>query len=112
MSAAGPKGGDKAMSGATHHLRLPLDLAAVQALKVGDLVLLSGDITISIGLPTHQRMVQELAAGKALPVDLHGGAFFHLSAYLRDAEKSGDLPTALYMNPSTSTRYNLSLIHI
>ena len=97
------------MSGQTHRLRLPLDLAAVQALKVGDLVLLSGDITISIGLPTHQRMVQELAAGRALPVDLHGGAFFHLSAYLRDAKHSGDMPTALYMNPSTSTRYNASM---
>jgi len=97
------------VSGQTHRLRLPLDLAAVQALKVGDLVLLSGDITISIGLPTHQRMVQELAAGRALPVDLHGGAFFHLSAYLRDAEHSGDMPTALYMNPSTSTRYNASM---
>lgn len=97
------------MSAETHHLRLPLDLAAVRALKVGDRVLLSGDITISIGLPTHQRMVQELAAGNALPVDLRGGAFFHLSAYLRDADQAGELPRALYMNPSTSTRHDASM---
>lgn len=95
------------MTSKTHHLRLPLDASAVRALAVGDMVMLSGDITISIGLPTHQRMVQELQAGHALPLDLHGGAFFHLSSYVRDgAGDNGGSPQALYMNPSTSTRYN------
>ncbi len=89
----------------THHLQLPLDVAAVNELAVGDMVLLSGDITISIGLPTHKRMMQDLQAGHDLPLNLHGGAFFHLSAYLQDGV--GDQATeALYMNPSTSTRYN------
>jgi fumarate hydratase subunit beta len=87
----------------THHLRLPLDANAVRKLAVGDMVMLSGDITISIGLPTHKRMVSELKAGNALPLDLHGGAFFHLSSYIRDTDAG---PEALYMNPSTSTRYN------
>ena len=87
----------------THHLQLPLDAAAVRGLAVGDMVMLSGDITISIGLPTHQRMVSELKAGHALPQDLRGGAFFHLSSYIRDTDTG---PQALYMNPSTSTRYN------
>lgn len=87
----------------THHLRLPLDADAVRKLAVGDMVMLSGDITISIGLPTHKRMVSELKAGNALPLDLHGGAFFHLSSYIRDTDAG---PQALYMNPSTSTRYN------
>ena len=93
------------MTSRTHHLQLPLDTAAVNELAVGDMVLLSGDITISIGLPTHKRMMQDLQAGRDLPLDLHGGAFFHLSAYLIDG--AGDEATeALYMNPSTSTRYN------
>ena len=86
-------------------LDLPLDLDAVRALSVGDLVTLSGDITISIGLPTHQRMVKALQAGEALPVDLRGGAFFHLSSYVMDGP-DGSAAEALYMNPSTSTRYD------
>ena len=94
------------MTGKTHHLRLPLDAAAVRELAVGDMVMLSGDITISIGLPTHQRMVAELQAGHALPLDLQGGAFFHLSSYTRDGAGDNGSPRALYMNPSTSTRYN------
>ena len=93
------------MSGRTHHLQLPLDAAAVRELAVGDMVLLSGEITITIGLPTHQRMMRELQAGQALPLDLQGGAFFHLSAYIRDAANPAE-SQALYMNPSTSTRYN------
>lgn len=88
------------------HLTLPLDLDAVRALSVGDLVTVSGDITVSIGLPTHQRMVQSLQSGEALPVDLRGGAFFHLSSYLVDAPDKNSAPEALYMNPSTSTRYD------
>ena len=47
------------MTGKTHYLQLPLDPEAVRALAVGDMVMLSGDITISIGLPTHKRMVSE-----------------------------------------------------
>jgi fumarate hydratase subunit beta len=93
------------MSGQKHLLQLPLEAEAVHALAVGDQVFLSGDITISIGLPTHKRMAHDLTAGKPLPVDLQGGAFFHLSAYLREGPGQTDLK-ALYMNPSTSTRYN------
>ena len=93
------------MTGRTHRLQLPLDAAAVRELAVGDMVLFSGDITISIGLPTHQRMVRTLEAGQALPLDMRGGAFFHLSSYIRDGV-GGEDAQALYMNPSTSTRYN------
>lgn len=94
------------MTDNVHHLQLPLEAATVRALAVGDLVTLTGDITVSIGLPTHRRMAEDLAAGRPLPLDLSGGAFFHLSAYIRDAAREGDAPQALYMNPSTSTRYN------
>lgn len=94
------------MTGTLHQLQLPLDEATVRSLAVGDLVTLTGDITVSIGLPTHKRMAEDLAAGRPLPLDLSGGAFFHLSTYIRDAGQQGDAPQALYMNPSTSTRYN------
>ncbi|MCW8199387.1 fumarate hydratase [Verminephrobacter aporrectodeae subsp. tuberculatae] len=87
-----------------HALELPLAREQVRALAVGDMVTLDGVITVSIGLPTHQRMVQAVAHGdQALPVALRGGAFFHLSTCLRE---SRDGPQPLYINPSTSTRYN------
>ena len=58
---------------------------------------------MSIGIPTHQRMAQAVRQGEALPVDLQGGAFFHLSTYVREQDGSA---VPLYLNPSTSTRYN------
>lgn len=85
-------------------LQLPLSEAQARGLAVGDTVALSGDITVSIGLPTHRRMAEHATSGRPLPVDLAGGAFFHLSVYLEETD--GQLPSALYMNPSTSTRYN------
>jgi fumarate hydratase subunit beta len=87
----------------SHHMALPLAAAQVAELRVGDMVTLSGEITVSIGLPTHKRMAEAVACGEALPVDLRNGAFFHLSTCVRETP-SGPVP--LYMNPSTSTRYN------
>ncbi|MFY9509992.1 MAG: fumarate hydratase C-terminal domain-containing protein [Rubrivivax sp.] len=86
------------------HLTLPLSRAAVDDLALGEMVLVSGPVTMSIGLPTHQRMVAHLDAGTALPVDLHDGAFFHLSCFNREAPDGSH--EALYLNPTTSTRYN------
>lgn len=88
----------------THYLHLPLRAEDVTRLEIGDMVLISGQVTMTIGLPTHQRMVQMLDAGEALPVDLRDGAFFHLSCYNREAAAGGH--EALYLNPTTSTRYN------
>ncbi|WJF90037.1 fumarate hydratase C-terminal domain-containing protein [Paraburkholderia bonniea] len=84
-------------------LQLPLTRAQVLELRVGEMVRLSGDITVSIGLPTHKRMVASLENGEALPIDLRGGAFFHLSTYVQMTDQG---PVPLYLNPSTSTRYN------
>lgn len=86
-----------------HELQLPLSRDKARELAVGDMVTLTGEITVSIGLPTHQRMVQALIDGAALPIDLRGGAFFHLSTCVRETDAG---PVPLYMNPSTSTRYN------
>lgn len=53
----------------TRHLTLPLTEEAVWALNVGDQVILSGDIVTTIGMPTHQRLLDCLDAGEPLPVD-------------------------------------------
>src|SRR4051794_32158420 len=87
-----------------HTLHLPLDRAQVERLRVGDRVLLNGPVTMTIGLPTHQRMLDQLSQGAALPVDLRDGAFMHLSCFNREGEDGA--PEALYLNPTTSTRYN------
>lgn len=86
-----------------HHLRLPVDEGQVRDLQVGDMVTLTGAVTVSIGLPTHQRMATAARSGTPLPIDLKNGAFMHLSTYVR--EKDGQ-SVPLYLNPSTSTRYN------
>ncbi len=87
----------------THHLQLPLSEDAVRSLHAGDLVILDGAMTITAGLPTHQRIQQHLDSGTPLPVDLAGGALFHLGSYSRDTDTGFEV---LYMNPTTSTRFN------
>ncbi|WP_205995540.1 fumarate hydratase C-terminal domain-containing protein [Pseudolabrys sp. FHR47] len=93
------------MSGMVEHdLKLPLSDADVRALKVGDIVYVSGEIHSTAGIPTHKRMLECLARGEALPFDLKGGALFHLGSYnIEDAD--GGLKI-LYINPTTSTRFN------
>ncbi|MFC5499267.1 fumarate hydratase C-terminal domain-containing protein [Caenimonas terrae] len=86
-------------------LRLPLARADVDGLELGEMVLVSGRVTMSIGLPTHQRMVDLIDAGEPLPVDLRDGAFLHLSCFNRERE-DGTGHEALYLNPTTSSRYN------
>ncbi|MFM0605895.1 fumarate hydratase C-terminal domain-containing protein [Paraburkholderia sediminicola] len=86
-----------------HDLHLPLTRESVLDLKLGDMVRLSGEITVSIGLPTHRRLAEAVSEGSPLPVDLRDGAFFHLSTYV---DETVDGPVPLYLNPSTSTRYN------
>ena len=87
----------------THRLELPLTEETVRGLRVDDHVLLDGEIVITAGLPTHQRILDYLESGKALPIDLNGAAFFHLGSYSRDTDGVFDV---LYMNPTTSTRFN------
>lgn len=86
-----------------HELTLPLSPARVHDLRVGDMVTLTGAVTVSIGILTHKRLAEAARAGLAPPVDLAGSAFFHLSTYVRE-QNGTSIP--LYLNPSTSTRYN------
>jgi len=85
-------------------LTMPLDAAQARALRVGDTVRISGDIVVSAGLPTYQRIADHLRDGHALPINLRDGVLFHLGSYSRETQ-GGDLEV-LYINPTTSTRFN------
>ncbi len=87
-----------------HDLTLPLTDADVRALRVGDLVYLTGEIFATAGMPTHDRLIGCLDGVEPLPFDLQGGALFHLGS-LNEEGTDGAL-RIVYMNPTTSTRFN------
>jgi fumarate hydratase subunit beta len=86
-------------------VQLPLSRETARDLKLGEVVVLDGEIAATIGLPTHKRILEYIAAGEPLPLDL-GGALFHLSI-CSEARDGGFDP--LYVNPTTSTRFNAML---
>ncbi|WP_426958493.1 fumarate hydratase C-terminal domain-containing protein [Muricoccus radiodurans] len=88
---------------AVHHLTLPAGEAAIRALTAGDEVFLTGEIITSIGLPTYDRIWDFHTRSEPLPVDLRGAALLHVSSYV---EERGEKPEVLYINPTTSTRFN------
>ncbi len=91
------------MSVTTHRLELPLRPEDIAALRIGDLVTLSGEIVITAGLPTHERLREAVAGERELPFPLAGGTLFHLGSYSEDGP---DGFRVRYMNPTTSTRFN------
>ena len=84
-------------------LTLPLSPESARSLAVGEQYLLDGEITATAGFSTHQRMVAHLERGEPLPVDLAGGAFFHMGSKCRETA-DGWIPD--YVNPTTSTRFD------
>jgi fumarate hydratase subunit beta len=84
-------------------LTLPLSEADIRSLNAGDLVTLDGEIVITAGIPTHERIVDYLRQAKPLPIDMRNGALLHLGGYSEEADGSLKL---IYMNPTTSTRFN------
>lgn len=92
------------MSVTEHELTLPLTKEAVLSLRLGDFVYLSGEIFATAGLPTHDRLLGCLEGAESLPFDMKGGALFHLGS-LNEEGEDGAL-RILYMNPTTSTRFN------
>ncbi|MEB2647796.1 fumarate hydratase C-terminal domain-containing protein [Pseudomonas canadensis] len=87
----------------THYLNLPLSDADVRQLNVGDLVYLSGEIVLSAGLPTYQRIFSHVNEGIELPLDFQGGTLFHLGSLTQETPDGYEM---LYLNPTTSTRFN------
>lgn len=84
-------------------LAMPLDRAVARELKLGELVLLDGEFVITAGFPTHQRLVAGIGRGEAPPLDLAGAAFVHMGICCRE---DGARLEPLYVNPTTSTRFN------
>ena len=88
----------------TIRLSMPISAEQARALRVGDTVLIDGEIVVSAGLPTYQRIADHVREGRELPMDLNQGVLFHLGSYSRETAR-GDLEV-LYINPTTSTRFN------
>jgi len=87
----------------TRRITLPVSEATIRSLNAGDFVELDGEIVLTAGLPTHQRIIEYTNAGKPLPIDITGGTLFHLGSYSRDTSGAFEV---LYINPTTSTRFN------
>lgn len=85
------------------NIQLPMSRETAESLKLGDMITLTGPIKATAGMPTHQRILDFIDEGKQIPIDLVEAAFFHLGSYSRDAEGGMEV---LYMNPTTSTRFN------
>lgn len=84
-------------------LTLPLTHGEARALKVGDRVMLDGEIAATAGMPTHQRIVDALDGEQTLPFDVREGALFHLGSSCRE---EGGRWLVNYVNPTTSTRFD------
>jgi fumarate hydratase subunit beta len=85
-------------------VRMPMSREDARSLRAGDMILLDGEIVITAGLPTHQRILQCVEEGREPPIDLRGGSLLHLGSYSQDTADGG--LEVLYMNPTTSTRFN------
>lgn len=84
-------------------LDLPISPDVARSLRLGDMVYLRGDAVVTAGFPTHQRLYAGIEKAMPPPVDFKGRAFLHLGAM--SEERDGRLE-ALYVNPTTSTRFN------
>jgi fumarate hydratase subunit beta len=86
-----------------HRMKFPLSAADARTLRAGDQVVLDGEIVMTAGLPTHERLVRCLDGAESMPMELRGASVFHLGSYSREIEGKFEV---LYLNPTTSTRFN------
>ena len=87
----------------THRLTFPLTADQARELRAGDQVIIDGEITATAGIPTHERLLRCIDGAEPLPMPLAGHCLFHLGSFSRDTPDGFDV---LYMNPTTSTRFN------
>lgn len=91
----------------THRMNFPLSAADARTLRAGDQVLIDGEIVVTAGLPTHQRLIGCLAGREPVPIGLGGASLFHLGSFSREVDgPAGRRFEVLYLNPTTSTRFN------
>jgi fumarate hydratase subunit beta len=62
---------------AEHNIRLPLTDEAIEKLRVGDQVYLTGDLYTARDA-AHRRMVETLSKGGSLPVDIRGKVIYYV----------------------------------
>ena len=84
-------------------MKFPLSAADARALRAGDQVVIDGEIVMTAGLPTHERLARCLDGAEPMPMDLRGASVFHLGSFSREADGRFEV---LYLNPTTSTRFN------
>jgi fumarate hydratase subunit beta len=89
---------------AVQHINLNSNSSDIKNLRIGDLVTISGSIHVTIGIPVHKHLIECIKENDlSVCEEMKGGCFFHLSTYVEETS-TGQKP--LYINPSTSTRYN------
>lgn len=91
------------MSTQTHRMQFPLSAEDARTLRAGDQVIIDGEIIVTAGLPTHQRLVRCLEGHEPLPMAMQGQTLFHIGSY---SQESAERFEVLYINPTTSTRFN------
>ena len=86
-------------------IRLPMTAEDARALQLGDTVLIDGEIVVSAGLPTYQRIAEQ---------PRHAANRCRWTCRARRCSTSAPTPATradgsvevLYLNPTTSTRFN------
>lgn len=84
-------------------LDLPISPEVARSLRLGDMVYLRGEAVVTVGYPTHLRLAACIDKGEPPPVPFSGKTFLHLG--IMSEEHQGAVK-ALYVNPTTSTRFN------
>jgi fumarate hydratase subunit beta len=96
-------GASSAWSRPVRTITLPASREDVASLELGEMVTLTGPIVVTAGIPTHHRIIEHIRSNTPTPIALDDTAFFHLGSYSRETENGFEI---LYMNPTTSTRFN------
>jgi fumarate hydratase subunit beta len=90
----------------THRMQFPLSEADARSLRMGDQLIIDGEIVVTAGLPTHQRLLECLDGKEPLPLPLQAQSLFHLGSYSEESATVAGSLDLLYINPTTSTRFN------
>jgi fumarate hydratase subunit beta len=91
------------MSTQTHRMQFPFSAEDARTLRAGDQVVIDGEIIVTAGLPTHQRLMRCLDGDEPLPMAMQGQTLFHIGSYSQENVERFEV---LYINPTTSTRFN------
>lgn len=81
-------------------LTTPIKSEDLQDIKIGDVIYLTGHIVTCRDV-AHRRLIEH---GRALPVDLAGGAIFHAGPIVRKIEGTEDKYEMISIGPTTSMR--------